>query len=188
MQDQFTAIEVRDIIPDIMKAVLDPTHVLYRPLMDISPIGYDVTKFGRVSSNKICRYYDGNTILNSKDGTRWISRNLVMGKCRVNLSINRECAYVYISGNKYGYKFNNEYALNIHVSDFELALPYIGEKFYTFSFRTRKVKYDGSKSFRDFLVQDMTEDYNNFGTSILDDWNKRKDEMRSLLVGIGKYK
>lgn len=187
MQDQFTATEVRDIIPDIMKAVLDPMHVLYRPLMDISPDGYDVTKFGRVGLSKVRSYYGANTILNSKDGTYRISRSLVMGKRKVILSINRECKYTNING-KYGHRFYDEYRLNIRVSDHELALPYIGEEFYTFSFRTRKVKYDGSKSFRDFLVQDMTEDYNNFGASILDDWNKRKDEMRSLLVGIEKYK
>lgn len=187
MQDQFTATEVRDVIPDIMKAVLDQTHVLYRPLMDISPVGYDTSKFGRVGSSKVRRYYGGNVLVNSKDGTHRISRSLVMGKRKVTVSINRECKYSQING-KYGHQFYNEFVLNIQVNDYELALPYIGEEFYTFSFRTRKVKYDGSKSFRDFLVQDMTEEYNNFGGTILDGWNKKKDEMRSLLVGIDKYK
>lgn len=187
MQDQFTATEVRDIIPDIMKAVLNPTHVLYRPLMDISPVGYDVTKFGRVNSNKVRRHYVSNLLLNSKDVAYRISRGLLMDKRKVVISINRECRYVKINGT-YGYQFYNEYALSIQVTDFELALPYVREEFYTFPFRTRYVKYDGSKSFRDFLVQDMTEEYNNFGATILDDWNKRKDAMRSLLVGIGKYK
>lgn len=187
MQDQFTATEVRDIIPDVMKTVLDPTHVLYRPLMDISPVGYDVAKFGRVGSIKVRRYYGGNNLVNSKDGTCRISRSLVMGKRRATVSINREYRYTNING-KYGHQFYNEYHLSIQVVDYELALPYIGEEFYTFRFVTRKVKHDGSKSFRDFLVQDMTEEYNNFGGTILDDWNKRKDGMRSLLVGIDKYK
>ena len=188
MQDQFTANEVRDIIPDIMKAVLDPTHVLYRPLMDISPVGYDVAKFGRVGSSKVRRYYGGNNFTNSKDGTCRISRSLVMGKRKVTVSVNREYKYSNNINGKFGHQFYNEYHLSIQVVDYELALPYIGEDLYTFRFATRKVKHDGSKSFRDFLVHDLTEEYNNFGGTILDEWNKRKDGMRSLLVAIDKYK
>lgn len=185
MQDQFTTTEVRDIIPDIIKAVLDPTNVLYRPLMDISPVGYDVAKFGRVGSSKV--HSSVKNIINSKDDTYRISRSLAMGKRKATVSINRNYEYTNINGN-YGLQFFDKYHLSIQVVDYELALPYIGEEFYTFRFVTRKVKHDGSKSFRDFLVQDMTEEYNNCGNAILDDWNKRKGGMRNLLVGIDKYK
>ncbi len=187
MTINFTATEVRDIIPDIMVAVLDPMHVLSRPLKEISPIGYDVQSFGRVGSSKARRYYGGNQLVNTTDGTYRVSRNLKAGQRRVSVNLIREYKYTGVNG-KYANVFYDEYRIVIQVADFELAHPLVNEQFYTFNFGTRKVKWDKSKSFRDFVLTDLVEEYNNFGAQLMDDWNKKKDEMRKILVGLDKYK
>ena len=159
MQDQFTPTEVRDIIPDIFSALIAPTHALYRPFSEISPSGYDVTKFGRVGSSKVrTTYYNSAPPTNTKDGTIRVSRILRQGECKVTVTVHRDYKWkTVLSGGSHYYAFGDEYYVHVTVEDYELAMPGVDDTFYTYRFNTRKVKYDGTKSFRDFLVNDIVD-------------------------------
>ena len=191
MQDQFTPSEVRDIIPDIFSALISPTHALYRPFSEISPSGYDVSKFGRVSSSKVrTTYYNIAPPTNTKDGTTRVSRILRQGECKVTVTVHRDYGWKTVpswSGGSY-YAFGDEYSVHVTVEDYELAVPGVDESFYTYRFHTRKVKYDGTKSFRDFLVNDIADEFNNNGAQFLDEWEKRKNSMRKMMAALSKYK
>lgn len=188
MEDNFTAAEVRDIIPDFFSALLNHTNVLCRPLSEMSPSGYDVSKFGRVGSSKVQSTYHNMPLTDSKDGTYRISRILRQGEHKVTVTVNRHYDWRPTAGGGYHYAFGDEYTVHVTVEDYELALPGGDENFYTYRFLTRRVKYDGTKSFRDFLVNDMADDFNNFGALILQDWEMKKAGMRKIIAALSKYK
>ena len=181
----FTVDSARDIIPEMFEVLIDPSNVLHRPLMQISPKGFK-GKFGRVSTDfyRNRNLWGRPKLVNSTDGLYSVARNIHEGSVSAKVRIDRQ----YSSKNN-DIIFEDVYRVSIVVSDDSLNVPGVTARFGQFHFGTRNMKFDPSRnSFRDFFLKEVVDEFNNQGMIIMTEWNERCKELADFHDSLARFK
>lgn len=179
----FTVDFARDIIPEMFEVLIDPSNVLHRPLMQISPKGFN-GKFGRVSTNFHIDYWGLTRLVNSTDGLYSVARKIHEGSVSAKVRVDRQ----YSSKNN-DIIFEDIYRVSIVVSDDSLNVPGVTARFGQFHFGTRNMKFDPSRnSFRDFFLKEVVDEFNNQGMIIMTEWNERCKELADFHDSLARFK
>lgn len=179
----FTVDSARDIIPEMFEVLIDPSNVLHRPLMQISPKGFK-GKFGRVSTDFYRNHWSRPKLVNSTDGLYGVTRKIREGSVSAKVHIGRQ----YSSKNN-DIIFEDVYHVSIMVSDASLHVPGVTARFGQFHFGTRRMKFDPSRnSFRDFFLKEVVDEFNNQGVATMAQWDKRCKELADFHDSLARFK